>query len=119
MDEEGERFDEGCGGATRTEKREVETRVAIGTELSRTRGAIEWRRFNGPMPARELDSDMMVKRGDDEDGTNVELGLVVLVEGVPRFGRGGLALRLRGGGQDKDRVCGTRVQGVPRGRQGF
>lgn len=94
MDEEGERFDEGCGGATRTEKREVETRVAIGTELSRTRGAIEWRRFNGPMPARELDSDMMVKRGDDEDGTNVELGLVVLVEGVPRFGRGGLALRL-------------------------
>lgn len=41
------------GGATRTEKREVEKRVAMGRELSRTRGAMEWRRLRAVIRASE------------------------------------------------------------------
>lgn len=42
-----ERVFVGDWAATRTEKRSVETRVAVGRELSSTRGAIECRRFRG------------------------------------------------------------------------
>lgn len=45
MGEDAEIGDVESGGATRTEKREVEKRVAMGRELSRTRGAMEWRRL--------------------------------------------------------------------------
>lgn len=46
MEGDSEGVEVGGGGATRTEKRDVETSVAMGRVLSNTSGATLWRKFS-------------------------------------------------------------------------